>query len=70
VVDGRSPDELSGLDPARLREEPLDVRLGYDERSLYFAFRCSVRDRAALEALPRGTSATASFGDGLTFASC
>lgn len=33
-------------------EEPLDVRLGYDERSLYFAFRCSVRDRAALEALP------------------
>ena len=51
-------------------EEPLDVRLGYDEQSFYFAFRCSVRDRGALEALPRAASATASSGDDPTFAWC
>jgi Glycoside hydrolase 123, catalytic domain/Glycoside hydrolase 123 N-terminal domain len=33
-------------------EEPLQVRLGYDERSFYFAFRCSVPDRGALDGLP------------------
>jgi hypothetical protein len=33
-------------------EEPLEVRLGYDARSFHFAFRCSGKDRATLEALP------------------
>ena len=28
------------------------MRLGYDEPSFYFAFRCSVKDRGALERIP------------------
>jgi hypothetical protein len=35
-------------------KEPLDVRLGYDERSLYFAFRCTMPDRALEDLPPRG----------------
>jgi hypothetical protein len=34
-------------------EEPLEVHLGYDQQSLYFAFRCFVQNQRELETLPR-----------------
>ena len=62
TIDGRV-DEAEWTAAARLTsfpvwtlrtyaEEPLDVRLGYDEQSFFFAFRCSVKDRGALERIP------------------
>jgi len=62
TIDGRV-DEAEWAAAARLTsfpvwtlrtyaEEPLEVRLGYDEQSFYFAFRGSGRDPAALAELP------------------